>query len=270
MFRKPKYKKVRLLLQKQFAQWRVSLPSRRRKSLDGLKVLVVGIYLADRENFANHLVRRFSESADLSVTQRWAALCGRSDDAVVSSVTAITSNQLVPKFKLLNQLLALDDLKNYDFIVFADDDVVLPQGFLDAYLEAQRRYGFALAQPARAWHSFYDHKMVVRKPWLKARETRFVEIGPVFSLDARAAKVILPFDESSPMGYGYDFCWPVEIAKAGLKMGIIDAVSVDHSFRPQGASYSAAHNNAVMEKYLSGRDHLTRDEAMQTLRQHVF
>jgi hypothetical protein len=270
MFRKKKYQKVRLFLQKHFARWRVYLPKKRRTSLAGLKVLVVGIYLADRENCADHLVRRFSESPRVKVTQRWAALCGRSDDAAVTSVTTISSEQLIPKFKLLNQLLAQEDLGNYDFILFTDDDVVVPQGFLESYLDAQRRYDFALAQPARAWHSFYDHKMVVRKPWLKARETRFVEIGPVFSLDARAAKVILPFDESSPMGYGYDFCWPVEMVKAGLKMGIIDAVSVDHSFRPQGVSYSASQNNVVMERYLLGRDHLTRDEAMKTLRKHFL
>lgn len=270
MFRKPKHKKARLFLQKRFARWRVSLPERSRLSLAGLKVLVVGIYLADRENHVHHLVARFGESPRLQVTQRWAALCGRSSDDAVSAVTKIASEQLIPKFKLLNQLLVQEELANYDFIVFADDDVVVPQGFLEFYLDAQRRYDFALAQPARAWHSFYDHKMVVRKPWLKARETRFVEIGPIFSLDARAARVILPFDELSPMGYGFDFCWPVQMAKAGLKMGIIDAVSVDHSFRPQGVSYSAAQNNAVMDRYLSEREHLTQDDAMQTLRQHFF
>ena len=270
MFRKPKHKKARLFLQKRFARWQLSLSKIRRESLAGLKVLVVGVYLADRENHVHHLVTRFGESALLQVTQRWAALCGTSNDAAVAAVTAIASEQLIPKFKLLNQLLAQEELKNYDFIVFADDDVVLPQGFLECYLDAQRRYDFALAQPARAWHSFYDHKMVVRKPWLKARETRFVEIGPIFSLDTRAARALLPFDESSPMGYGFDFCWPVQMAKAGLKMGIIDAVSVDHSFRPQGASYSAAQNNAVMDGYLSERDHLSKDDAMQTLRRHFF
>lgn len=259
-----------MFLQRQFAKWRVSLPQRRQKALQGIKVLVVGIYLADRENFASHLVSRFHESSQLSVTQRWAALCGTAQDPLVTQVTSISNAQLIPKFRLLNQLLTLENLADYDFIVFTDDDVTLPEGFLEAYIDAQMRYDFALAQPARAWHSFYDHKMVVRKPWLKARETRFVEIGPVFSVDTRAAKCILPFDESSPMGYGYDFCWPVELAKANLKMGIIDAVSVDHSFRPQGVSYSASQNNAVMEQYLSGREHLTWEEAMTTLRRHFF
>lgn len=270
MFRKPKHKKARLFLQKRFARWQVLLPEKSRHTLDGLKVLVVGIYLADRENHVHHLVERFGQSTKLQVTQRWAALRGRSNDGAVSTVTKISSEQLIPKFTLLNQLLAQEDLKSYDFIVFTDDDVVLPQGFLEFYLHAQRRYNFSLAQPARAWHSFYDHKMVVRKPWLKARETRFVEIGPIFSLDMRAARVILPFDELSPMGYGFDFCWPVQMANAGLKMGIIDAVSVDHSFRPQGASYSAAQNNAVMDRYLAERDHLTMDDAMQTVRRYFF
>lgn len=270
MFRKQRHKKARLFLQKKFAKWRVSLPERRLKSLEGLRVLVVGVYLADRENLVHHLVQRFSESSRLMVTQRWAALCGASSDPIVASVTSICCEQLIPKFTLMNQLLQQENLQNYDFILFSDDDVTLPQGFLESYIEAQGRYDFALAQPARAWHSFYDHKMVLRKPWLKARQTQFVEIGPVFSLDARAAKIILPFDESSPMGYGYDFCWPVGIATAGLKMGIIDSVSVDHSYRPQGAAYSTAQNNSMMNHYLSANAHLPKGEAMRVMKTHFF
>jgi len=270
MFRKEKHKKARLLLQKRFAKWQVALSPSQQRSLQGLKVLVVGVYLADRENFASHLVQRFSESPNLQVTQRWASLCGISTDKAVAEVTAITREQLIPKFKLMNQLLVLENLADYDFVVFTDDDVVVPQGFLEFYISTQKRYDFALAQPARAWHSFYDHKMVVRKPWLQARETRFVEIGPVFSFDRRAAALLLPFDEASPMGYGYDFCWPVTMADAGLKMGIVDSVSVDHSFRPQGAAYSASHNNEVMKQYLAERKHLTRDAAMKILKTHFI
>lgn len=270
MFRSEKHKKARLYLQKRFAKWRIALSASQHRSLQGLRVLVVGVYLADRENFSSHLVQRFSESSNLSVTQRWASLGGVSSDRAVAEVTAITSVSLVPKFKLMNQLLAMENLEDYDFVVFTDDDVVIPQGFLEFYISAQKRYNFALAQPARAWHSFYDHKLVVRKPWLKARETRFVEIGPVFSFDRRAVELLLPFDEASPMGYGYDFCWPVIMADAGLKMGIIDSVSVDHSFRPQGAAYSASQNNEVMKQYLAEHKHLTRGEAMQIVRAHFI
>jgi hypothetical protein len=165
MFRKEKHKKARLFLQKRFAKWRVALSAGQQRSLQGLKVLVVGVYLADRVNFASHLVQRFSESSALQVTQRWASLCGISTDRSVAEVTAITSAQLVPKFKLMNQLLAMENVADYDFVIFTDDDVVVPQGFLELYISTQKRYNFALAQPARAWHSFYDHKMVVRKPW---------------------------------------------------------------------------------------------------------
>ncbi len=266
MFRSKKSAWIRRRLQGRFPGWRVSPPRAQLTGLRDLKVLVVGIYLADRANRVAHLVRRFGESNRLSVTQRWAGLQGESEDPQVKAVTLFASEELIPKFTLLNRLLRPEDLTEFDLVLVSDDDVSLPEGFLETYVAAQIRYGFALAQPARAWHSFYDHRFTLRKPWLRARQTHFVEIGPIFSLTRAAFPVLLPFDSASPMGFGFDFVWPQRIQQAGLTMGIIDAVSVDHSFRPQGSSYSQTKNITAMREYLAANPHFTAAQAKQTVR----
>jgi hypothetical protein len=96
---------------------------------------------------------------------------------------------------------------------------------------------------------------------LSARWTRFVEIGPVFSMRRDAARLLLPFDEASPMGWGYDFIWPVILERAGLRLGIVDAVPVDHNLRAHGAHYDYDSSRETMAEFLVPRPHLSRHEA---------
>jgi hypothetical protein len=147
---------------------------------------------------------------------------------------------------------------------------VLPENFLDRYLESVAQYDFALAQPARTHESFGPHMIVdefsghpfvEQLDGLVARQTRFVEIGPIFSVHRSAFELMFPFDEASPMGWGYDFVWPQVIANAGLKMGIIDAVPIAHSLRKTGFYYHHDKARAEMKEFLAHRPHLSPDEA---------
>lgn len=236
----------------------------------GLRVLVVGVYLGERENSVAHLVERYGSGDGLVVEQRWACVGPPSEDAAVRAVTALVEPQRTPKFTLLNRLLEPLDLAAYDHIVFTDDDIFVRRGFLAHYLWLVRHFGFAVAQPSRAWHSFFDHEFVLTRPFLVARETRFVEIGPVFSFDRAAAKALLPFDESSPMGWGYDHVWPAVLAPLGLRMGIVDAARVDHSLRPQAAAYRKPDEAAKMEAYFAANTHIGQYEAQVRLHDHLL
>ena len=62
------------------------------------------------------------------------------------------------------------------------DDVVLPRGFLDAFIFLAERFDLALAQPAHRWRSHAAWGVTRRRPGMAVRETRFVEIGPVCAL----------------------------------------------------------------------------------------
>jgi len=225
------------------------------------RVLVAGVYLADREHRAADAAAELARSRHFRVEQRWIALGESEPPPGLAERTTLRARTPTPKFVLLNQILDPAELGPYEFVVVCDDDVALPEGFLDRYLELVRRHDLALAQPARTHGSFIDHFLVEQLDGLDARQTRFVEIGPVFSIRRDLVPLLLPFDEASPMGWGYDFVWPVVVEKAGKRMGIVDATPVAHDLRKAVAFYEHADADAAMKAFLSSRAHLSKGEA---------
>ena len=236
---------------------------------DGTRVLVLGVYLADRPHTADHLMAVLGRSTHCRVEQRWIALQGEPATGPQRAHTVRVVRERVPKFRLLNELLREVDLAAFDHLLVSDDDVRLPRDFTDAFIGWQQRLGFALAQPARTLNSCVDHTLVRQRPWLHARRTRFVEIGPVFCLQRPLFDVLLPFDEASPMGWGYDLVWPLQVERVGARMGVIDATPVDHSLRSRGEAYAWRRELEVMGGFLAQRPHLRKEQAFQVLQRHA-
>jgi len=232
-----------------------------------VRVLVLGVYLADRNNSAAHLAERFAASPGLVVEQRWMALGGRPSEGRLSAVTVQVAREPTAKFTLLNRLLQPGDLDAFDFVVVCDDDIHVPHGFLPALIGHQQALDFAVAGPARSWNSHFDHAFSLRRPWLRARRTRFVECGPLVSFRRDAARLLLPFDEAGAM-WGFDLVWPEVIGRHGLAMGIVDALPIDHSLRPQAVAYDKAGEQAAMARYLAATPHLSMAEAFTVLRRY--
>jgi hypothetical protein len=233
------------------------------------RVLVVGIYLADKENLASRITQELALSCDWNVEQRWVSLGKSQPDSDMAPFTVQVIDKFSPKFLLLNQLLEKIDLYDFEYVIVSDDDIQLPSGFLDRYLAMVSRYDLALAQPARTHNSYIDHCFVEQLDGIDARRTRFVEIGPLFSLHRKAFDCFLPFDEASPMGWGNDFVWPVLAEKHGLRMGIVDAVPVAHDFRKPVAYYDHGASAKHMSKYLAERPHLSKKDAFFILESYV-
>ena len=241
-------------------------------------VLIVGVYLLDKPSYIRQIKCDLGRSSRWEVKQRWV---GSGTSPVPEELADVTVRKVIPpamKFPLLNQLLAEAKLDGFEFVVVCDDDIVLPENFLDRYLDSVARYGFALAQAARTHDSFGPHMIVngfsghpfvEQLDGLVARQTRFVEIGPLFSVHQSAFELIFPFDEASPMGWGYDFVWPQIIANAGLKMGIIDAVPIAHSLRKSGFYYQHDKARAEMKEFLAHRPHLSPGEAFFILESYA-
>jgi hypothetical protein len=122
-------------------------------------------------------------------------------------------------------------------------------------------YDFALAQPARTHDSYTDHPFVEQLDGLTARQTRFVEVGPLFSMRRDIASLLVPFDQRSPMGWGYDLAWPCVAEGAGLRMGIVDAVPVSHSLRKPVSHYEHARTDEARTHYLAQVPHLDFEDA---------
>lgn len=224
------------------------------------RVLVLGIVLADAENLAGSIAQNLASSRNWTVEQRWVVI-GKKPIPGGSLQVCEKLEVGEPKFSILNRILSTITLSDYQYVIFVDDDVELPASFLDAYLELVDKYDFALAQPARTHDSFTDHPFVEQLDGITARQTLFVEIGPVVSMRADALALLTPFDLASPMGWGYDFTWPVAIQRANLKMGIVDAAPVHHRLRKSCTHYGHGETDEQMARYLSGRPHLNKEEA---------
>lgn len=234
-----------------------------------MSVLVLGIYLSDQKNNIEHIIKSFSIPCRWIVTQKWVAIGGEAQWENVKKVTVMNLQNGLPKYALLNKMLSEEDLGYYDFVIICDDDIGLPAGFPETYLDLVVKYDFALAQPARTHNSYIDWPFVEQLNGLNARRTRFVEIGPLFSVRRDIFSNIFPFDENTYMGWGYDFVWPCLIEKLGLNMGIIDATPVDHSIRKPVMNYEYHDAKKTMEDYLSRNPHLTKEEAFQILKSYA-
>ncbi len=224
-------------------------------------VLVVGIYLCDRENNVVEIARELGDSREWRVEQRWIALGRAALPPSLAALTAWRQRRRRGKFVLLNALLARVDAGRHDYVLVCDDDIALPPRFVDRYLELVTRYDLALAQPARTHDSYVDHWLVEQLDGLVARRTRFVEIGPLLSMRRDAVPLLTPFDEVSPMGWGYDAVWPVVVEEAGLRMGIVDATPVVHKMRKPVGHYDTRDEAIAMQRLFRRRPHLDWNDA---------
>lgn len=185
------------------------------------QVLIVGVSVPSRPTALDDIVARLSVSRH------------RVD---VSTVP------MLPKGKFEN----VDDairaaprvLSEYDWLVVTDDDIDVGPGFLDGYLALARAAGLSISQPAHKFHSFTTYQLTRRRWGASARETRFVEIGPLTVFRADTFDRALPFPPSR-WAYGLDVLWADLAGKHGWRMGVIDGMPVSHT-RPVAGTYDMA------------------------------
>jgi hypothetical protein len=226
-------------------------------------VLVVGAYMSDQPTNVEHISSELQNATAYQVLQSWASIGGTENTRVP---TAVTFPGRVPKYTAVNALLERGDLAGAEYLLVCDDDIGLPPGFIDRFLAIQSALGFALAQPARSGSSSYDHAIVRQCPGAIARQTLFVEAGPCFSAHRPIFELILPFDLASPMGWGYEYVWAHRLAANGLRMGIIDAIPVEHRLRPTAANYDRWNAYEAQQRLLAAHAHLGAEECHRVLK----
>ena len=230
-------------------------------------VLVVGVYLANVPNHADHLVRQFGSARKYRVVQRWIAIGRNPSSKALADATVRVVTQKTPKFQLLNEMFAAyDDLADFDYIFLMDDDILIPNRFIDRFLPIQEQLGFALAQPARSPASYSGHRIVLQQPGLLARETLFVESGPLLSFTREAFALTVPYDLTSSQGWGYEFYWAQLAVERGWTMGVIDSLPVQHTLRKTGVTYDSGEAGRHMDSFLAANRHIPPDESFRVLR----
>jgi hypothetical protein len=144
--------------------------------------------------------------------------------------------------------------------------VRLPRGFLDTFLHVAETAGLRLAQPAHRLHSHAAWAITRRRAGVAARETTFVEIGPITAFHRDTFAALLPFPELR-MGWGLDAHWAAVARERGWPIGIVDATPVGHTIAPVGGRYG--HDAAIAEAraFLADRPYVRRDE-VRTVKVH--
>jgi GT2 family glycosyltransferase len=168
------------------------------------------------------------------------------------------------KFENLNALLGGDG-PDHDWLLVVDDDVALPPGFLDRFLAVAERFELKLAQPAHRLSSHAAWPVTRRRPASIARETAFVEIGPVTAFHRDTFGALLPFPQLR-MGWGLDAHWSAVARERGWRIGVVDATPIHHA-TPVADGYARDEAIAEARAFLAGRPYVRRDEA-RTLRTH--
>ena len=154
-----------------------------------------------------------------------------------------------------------------DWTLVVDDDVVLPDRFLDRLVGLCERFDLAMAQPAQTRSSHAAWTVTRRRPGVLLRETRFVEIGPVTAFRRDAATELIPFPPLR-FGWGLDAHWAAVAEQRGWRMGVADALAVRHDEGAVAATYSG---DAAIEEargFLAERPYLPAARLQETLQVH--
>lgn len=194
------------------------------------RVLVTGIY-RDPEPIASVVDELRRSRHDVIV--RLGAM-----GAVPDRLSAWTAQGHMTEGKFQNLNALVGDHGTPDWLVIIDDDVTLPARFLDEAIELCERLDFALAQPAQTRQSNANWQVAKRRLLTVARESAFVEIGPVTIIRADAQRILLPFPQDLRYGWGLDFHWARLLEDARLRRGILDLVAVTHAARKVASTYS--------------------------------
>jgi len=227
------------------------------------RVIVTSIYGADGDRVVRTVeeLRRTQHDVEL-------ALGARGDVLPPLRDVTVAANLAGGKFENVNAVLEGRDPAGRDWLLIVDDDVVLPRHFLDRFIAICEALDFALAQPAQTWQSHAAWQITRRRGGSVARETRYVEIGPVTAFRADATASLFPFPPLR-YGWGLDVHWAAVARERGWKLGIVDALPVQHDRDPVAAAYS--HEAAIAEarEFLRDRPYLPATAAQQTVALHA-
>jgi hypothetical protein len=167
------------------------------------------------------------------------------------------------RFALLNKVAHEADP---GWIVIADDDVafVTPSAPRTLLAVAAAK-NLDISQPAHARGSYRSHLITRQRILASARETTFVEIGPVVAFSPRARDLVLPFPDEG-MGWGVELEWAA-LREQGLRLGILDCVALLHLAPPAG-TYGVEQEVRDLKERVLRHGYSSFEEAQRTLVVH--
>ena len=248
------------------ALWRLSGTARRldriAEAAPARRVLVLSVY---RAGSMLRAALRELESARHEMVPALGAI-GAPDPALAEWTVA--SDLGAGKFENLNRVLGeVADRARFDWTLVVDDDVGLPERFLDGFLGLCEALRLDIAQPAQTLRSHAAWRVTRRRPFSLARETSFVEIGPVTAFRREPAAQLMPFPELR-YGWGLDVHWAALAEERGWRRGVVDSLPVRHEGAPVAAAYPIEDAKREAATFLAERPYISREAAAETLATH--
>jgi hypothetical protein len=227
------------------------------------RVLVAGIYGQDVGRIVRTVdeLRRSAHEVEVTLGARGATAPELADLTVADHLAE-------GKFENLNAVLAGRDLGLRDWLIVVDDDVLLRRRFLDRFVAICEGLELAIAQPAQTRRSHAGWRVTRRRGGLVARETHFVETGPVTAFRADVASELVPFPPLR-YGWGLDVHWAAVAKERGWRQGVVDALPVRHDAVAVASGYSHEAAVAAAREFLRDRPYVPADEAQRTVAEHA-
>lgn len=182
------------------------------------------------------------------------------------TIKPVTPQDGFGKWQNINRALGEVTPRDYDWLIILDDDVVLPRNFLDRFLFLANQFSFKIAQPAHRFRSHAAWSVTRREPGVVARQTNFVEIGPVTALHRDTFAELLPFPDLK-MGWGLDNHWGALARANAWPIGVVDLTPVRH-LNPVATDYRHAEAVAEAKAFLATRPYVTRSEVLTPVATH--
>ena len=222
-------------------------------------VLVMSVYRPPAARLVEALPRLRSKHHDVTLLF---GSTGAAVDALADHTAA--TDMRAGKFENLNELWPGD---SPDWVLVVDDDVGLPDRFLDRFIGVAERFRLAMAQPAQTHTSHAAWSVTRRRGGALLRETRFVEIGPVTAFRRDAAAELIPFPPLR-YGWGLDAHWAAVAEERGWRLGIVDALPVRHDEGMVAATYSGDEAIEEARRFLADRPYVQSARLQETLAVH--
>jgi hypothetical protein len=237
-----------------------ALPAGRRAAPRVPPMALVAVYRARNQETMRHLVDSLPSGSQVAL---W-ALDHPAPDLECHTVGRGSGT----RFTLLNRCVSALEPRGGEWLVVSDDDVAFRRGGPADAAAIASAAGLDLSQPAHTRQSYRNHEHNLRRPLTVARRGSFVEIGPLFVLSPAGRELVLPFREDTGMGWGTEVEWAA-LETRGLRLGIVDAVLMEHLVRA-GGSYATEAESAREQAFLRAHgmtviDDLHRDSACWTI-----
>jgi hypothetical protein len=207
-------------------------------------LVLLMVYRAKNVETVTALLRQVTSDADIRL---WAL------DEVAPELAAHTvGSGPGSRFSNLNKLYAAHPIADGSWVVLADDDVLFVKGSLTRIISIMKEAGLSLAQPGQSILGWWTSSFNVARPFLVARDSNYVEQGPLLVLEPQFAKLILPLPDDNDMGWGIEAEW-YRVKEGRYRIGIIDECRVVHCARA-GVAYPSRPERRSMNERLRKAD----------------